>query len=97
MTVDRPHRGASAKAAPYRAGALRARRADAWRLSPLPVGRWWPAVTHRPAPASRGKQRLTGRGLHCGIEPSLEDAVISMAYRFLRAEAWAPLESSLFR
>ena len=29
---------------------------------PLPVGRWWAAVTRRPAPASRGKQRLTGRG-----------------------------------
>ena len=52
--------GASAKAAPCRAGALRARRADAWRLSPLPMGRWWPAVTRRPAPAPRVKQRLTG-------------------------------------
>src|SRR5215470_19323248 len=29
---------------------------------PLPVGRWWPAVTRRRAPAPRGKQRLTERG-----------------------------------
>lgn len=36
MTGDGPHPGASAKAAPCRAEALRARRADAWRPSPLP-------------------------------------------------------------
>src|SRR5262249_39941245 len=32
------------------------------RLAAVPAGRWWPAVTRRPAPASRGKQRLTRRG-----------------------------------
>src|SRR5262249_43842480 len=62
MTGGLPAPGASANAAPCRAVALRARRADAWRPSPFPVGRWWPAATRRPAPASRGKQRLTGHG-----------------------------------
>jgi len=54
--------GASTKAAPCRAAALRARRADAWRPSPLPLGRWWSAVTRRPPPASRVTQRLTVAG-----------------------------------
>ena len=27
---------------------------------PLPLGRWWPAVTRQPAPFPRVKQRLTG-------------------------------------
>src|SRR5262245_45059503 len=60
--------GASANAAPCRAVALRARRADAWRPSPLPVGRWWPAVTRRPAPASRGKQLRTGRSVEARVQ-----------------------------
>jgi hypothetical protein len=37
--------GASAEAAPSRAGALTGTAADAGRLPPLPAGRWWPAVT----------------------------------------------------
>src|SRR5262249_36723755 len=65
MTGGLPAPGASANAAPCRAETLRARRADAWRPSPLPVGRWWPAVTRRPAPASHVKQRLTVDG-HAG-------------------------------
>jgi hypothetical protein len=42
--------GASADTAPFRAEALRARRADAGQLSPLPLGRWFPAVTRSSAP-----------------------------------------------
>ena len=57
----RPAPGASARAAPCWAGALRARRADAWRPSPLPwAGGDPPLRTDRHRP-SRVKQRLTGR------------------------------------
>ena len=37
--------GASAEAAPSRVRTLPGAAADAGRLSPLPAGRWWPAVT----------------------------------------------------
>jgi hypothetical protein len=51
--------GASAEAAPCRAGALRAPRGDAWRSSPLPRARWYLAVTRQPAVVPHVKQRLT--------------------------------------
>ena len=52
--------GGVGKGRALRAGALGARRADAWRPSPLPLGRWWLAVTRRSAPAPRVKQRFDG-------------------------------------
>ena len=57
----RPVPGASARAEPCRAGALRARRADAWRAVPAPKANG-PAATRPPAPAPRVKQRLTVDG-----------------------------------
>ncbi len=59
---ERPAPGGVGKAAPCRAVALRARRADAWRPCPLPPAGGGPAVTRRPVPASRVKQRLTVAG-----------------------------------
>jgi hypothetical protein len=69
----RPAPEASAKAAPCRAGALRARRADARRSAPLPLGRWQPAVTRPPAPRVKQRltvdeQKLTTEADHNGIE-----------------------------
>ena len=57
-----PAPGASANAAPCRAVALRARRADAWQPSPLPRG---PVVARRYAPTGTGPARKAaadGRG-----------------------------------
>jgi hypothetical protein len=51
--------GASAEAAPSCAGAHRARRADAGRLSPLPAGRWLLAVTQVSGTALSRSVRVT--------------------------------------
>ena len=59
MTGDGPRRGVGkGRALP---GALRARRADAWGRPRFPWAGGGPPITRRSAPASRGKQRLTGR------------------------------------
>jgi hypothetical protein len=57
----RPAAGASAKAAPCRAGALRARRPDAWRPSSLPWAAGSSPLRAHPAPAPRVKQAFTVR------------------------------------
>jgi hypothetical protein len=50
---------ASAEAAPSCAGAHRARRADAGRLSPIPAGRWLLAVTQVSGTAHSRSVRVT--------------------------------------
>jgi hypothetical protein len=53
--------GASARAEPCRAGALRARRADAWRAVPAPQAAGVPPLRAYRYRAPRVKQRLMGR------------------------------------